>query len=85
MGLSTHVLDTMNGGPAVGMAVELYTTRGTDATLVKAFRLNHDGRSDGPLYDNTTLKTGTYRLVFDVAGISRPGAWFCPSRISWTR
>ena len=27
MGLSTHVLDTMHGCPAAGMAVELYTTR----------------------------------------------------------
>ncbi len=25
-------------------------------------------RSDGPLYDNNTIKVGTYRLVFDVAG-----------------
>ena len=28
MGLSTHVLDTMHGCPAAGMAVELYTTEG---------------------------------------------------------
>ena len=68
MGLSTHVLDTMHGCPAAGMAVSLYTTEGDTATLVRAFVLNHDGRSDGPLYDNSTLKTGTYRLVFDVAG-----------------
>lgn len=68
MGLSTHVLDTMNGCPAAGMAVALYTTQGENATLVKRFTLNHDGRSDGPLYDNDTLKVGTYRLVFDVAG-----------------
>ena len=26
MGLSTHVLDTMHGCPAAGMAVELYAT-----------------------------------------------------------
>ena len=50
------------------MAVSLYTTVGDAATLVRAFVLNHDGRSDGPLYDNSTLKTGTYRLVFDVTG-----------------
>ena len=50
------------------MAVSLYTTVGDAAPLVRAFVLNHDGRSDGPLYDNSTLKTGTYRLVFDVAG-----------------
>ena len=68
MGLSTHVLDTMHGGPAAGMQVALFTTDGEEATLVKRFTLNADGRSDGPLYDNSTLKVGTYRLVFDVAG-----------------
>jgi len=68
MGLSTHVLDTMHGGPAAGMEVALFTTEGDAATLVKRFTLNADGRSDGPLYDNSTLKAGTYRLVFDVAG-----------------
>ena len=68
MGLSTHVLDTMHGTPAAGMAVTLYTTQGESATLVRSFTLNSDGRSDTPLYDNQSLKTGTYRLVFDVAG-----------------
>jgi 5-hydroxyisourate hydrolase len=72
MGLSTHVLDTMHGGPAAGMDVALFTTDGTGedarATLVRRFTLNADGRSDAPLYDNSTLKSGTYRLVFDVAG-----------------
>ena len=72
MGLSTHVLDTMHGGPAAGMAVELYVTEGGAATLVKRFVLNHDGRNpDGPLYDNASLKRGTYRLVFDVAAYFR--------------
>jgi 5-hydroxyisourate hydrolase len=68
MGLSTHVLDTMHGTPAAGMQVALYTTQGEVATLVKAFSLNADGRNpDGPLYDNASLRVGTYRLVFDVA------------------
>jgi 5-hydroxyisourate hydrolase len=68
MGLSTHVLDTMNGTPAAGMAVALYTTQGDTATLVKKFVLNADGRNpDGPLYDDASLKKGTYRLVFEVA------------------
>jgi len=67
MGLSTHVLDTMHGCPAAGMAVELYTTDGEQATRVKRFELNQDGRNpDGLLYDNASLRTGTYRLVFDV-------------------
>ncbi len=68
MGLSTHVLDTMHGGPAAGMEVALFTTVGDEATLVKRFTLNSDGRSDAPLYDNNTIKVGTYRLVFDVSG-----------------
>ena len=69
MGLSTHVLDTMHGCPAAGMAVSLYTTDGDMARLVKSFVLNNDGRNpDGPLYDNASLRKGTYRLVFDVGG-----------------
>jgi len=72
MGLSTHVLDTMHGAPAAGMAVALYATDGDAATLVKQFVLNQDGRSpDGPLLDNASLKRGNYRLVFDVAGYFR--------------
>jgi 5-hydroxyisourate hydrolase len=79
MGLSTHVLDTMHGTPAAGMQVALYTTHGEAATLVKRFVLNQDGRNpEGPLYDNSNLRVGTYRLVFDVAayfkgcGVSLP-------------
>jgi 5-hydroxyisourate hydrolase len=69
MGLSTHVLDTMHGCPAAGMEVELYTTDGEQATLVKRFTLNSDGRNpDGLLYDHASLKAGTYRLVFGVKG-----------------
>lgn len=72
MGLSTHVLDTMHGTPAAGMQVELWTTGGDAPQLVKRFALNADGRNpDGPLYDNTTLKVGSYRLVFDVAAYFR--------------
>jgi 5-hydroxyisourate hydrolase len=69
MGLSTHVLDTMHGCPAAGMAAELYTVEGGRATLVRRFVLDADGRNPGgPLYDSASLKKGTYRLVFDVAG-----------------
>jgi len=72
MGLSTHVLDTMHGDPAAGMAVELYTTDDGQTVLVRRFVLNQDGRNpDGPLYDSKTLKKGTYRLVFDVAAYFR--------------
>lgn len=68
MGLSTHVLDTMHGCPAAGMQVSLYRTQGGQATLLQSHTLNHDGRTGAPLFDNASLKVGTYRLVFDVAG-----------------
>jgi 5-hydroxyisourate hydrolase len=69
MGLSTHVLDTMHGTPAAGMGVALYVTNGDDATLVKRFTLNADGRNpDGPLYDNASLKAGDLP-----AGVRRGG------------
>ena len=68
MGLTTHVLDTMHGCPAAGMAVALYATEGASATLLNQFTLNDDGRSAKPLFTDQDLKVGTYPLVFDVAG-----------------
>jgi len=70
MGLSTHVLDTMHGCPAAGMAIALYTMHGEQATLVQRVTLNSDGRTDAPLYDNASLRSGQYRLTFEV------GAYF---------
>lgn len=72
MGLSTHVLDTMNGCPAAGMQVALYQLNGSpqdaSAQLLKKFQLNADGRNpDGLLIDHAALKKGRYRLQFDVA------------------
>lgn len=74
MGLSTHVLDTANGCPASGMSVTLYSTHPSsgvgelEATLIKRFTLNHDGRCpDGMVLGPTELQAGTYRLRFDVS------------------
>ncbi len=69
MGLSTHVLDTMHGTPAAGMAVALWATDGGEPRLIKRLTLNADGRNpDGLLLSASELQRGTYRLVFDVAG-----------------
>jgi len=70
--LTTHVLDTMNGCPAAGMAVELLRHEGDSLVPVKALRLNADGRNDGgPLLDAGTMAPGRYRLVFHVADYFR--------------
>jgi 5-hydroxyisourate hydrolase len=72
MGLSTHVLDTMHGRPAGGMVVELYTTKGSQASLAGRIVLDADGRNPGgPLIETSRLQAGTYRLVFEVAGYFR--------------
>ena len=68
MSLSTHVLDTMHGTPAQGMAVSLFRLQGADApALMRQLTLNADGRADGPLLDAADLRAGRYRLVFAVA------------------
>jgi 5-hydroxyisourate hydrolase len=69
--LTTHVLDTMNGCPAAGMAVSLLRLgAGEGPTLLKSLRLNADGRADVPLLEGDALRRGSYRLVFAV------GAYF---------
>jgi 5-hydroxyisourate hydrolase len=65
--LTTHVLDTMNGCPAAGMRVRLYSLAGGRATLLKELTLNHDGRADAPLLEGDAFRAGAYRLLFDLA------------------
>ena len=65
--LTTHVLDTMNGTPAAGMAASLYRLDDGGAVQLKAIRLNQDGRADAPLLEGPALLPGRYRLVFAVA------------------
>ena len=64
--LSTHVLDTVHGRPAAGVAVELYAVAGEDRRLVTRATTNADGRTDAPLMAGETFRTGTYELVFHV-------------------
>ena len=68
--LTTHVLDTANGRPGAGMAIDLFLVRGDAASLVKTVKTNADGRTDAPLLEGDALHAGTYQLVFHV------GAYF---------
>jgi 5-hydroxyisourate hydrolase len=70
--LSTHVLDTMNGCAAAGMAVRLLRLDGARAETLKSFTLNADGRNDGgALLQAQAMAAGRYRLVFAVAAYFR--------------
>lgn len=70
--LTTHVLDTMRGCPAAGMAVRLYRLAPAgEPELIRELVLNHDGRADGPLLKAEAFLPGRYRLVFEVAAYFR--------------
>ena len=69
--LTTHVLDTMNGRPACGMAIELFAWRDEAWQLIKQVHTNDDGRVDAPMLSGETFQPGRYRLVFDVEGYFR--------------
>ncbi len=63
--LSTHVLDTMHGVPANGVAIRL-TRIGAERERIVSTRSNADGRTDDALLQDEELLTGEYELEFDV-------------------
>jgi len=67
--LTTHVLDTMHGCPAAGMAVSLW--RDGEAAPLRELTLNADGRADGPLLAGAAFAPGRYHLQFGVAAYFR--------------
>jgi 5-hydroxyisourate hydrolase len=69
--LSTHVLDTANGKPAQGVALELFALEGGVRRSLVAARTNADGRTDAPLLTGDTFRAGVYELVFQVGGYFR--------------
>ncbi|QFU16136.1 hydroxyisourate hydrolase [Microvirga thermotolerans] len=71
--LSTHVLDTANGRPARGIAVELFLLEGESRRAVTRAVTNADGRTDAPLLSGESFRTGTYELVFQVGAYFRAG------------
>jgi 5-hydroxyisourate hydrolase len=63
--LSTHVLDTANGTPAKGMAIEFWRMEPEPVLLARA-TTNADGRTDTPLLPPEAFAPGRYELRFDV-------------------
>ncbi|NOJ38476.1 2-oxo-4-hydroxy-4-carboxy-5-ureidoimidazoline decarboxylase [Bradyrhizobium australiense] len=67
--LSTHVLDTHSGRPAVGISIELteLSELGTSRVVARALT-NSDGRTDQPLIGGRPVPIGRYELMFRVGG-----------------
>lgn len=62
--LTTHVLNTAHGVPAVGMAVRLMDA---SRIVIVETETNADGRCDAPLLEGPTYKPGRYIIAFSVA------------------
>jgi 5-hydroxyisourate hydrolase len=64
--ITTHVLDTAQGRPAVGVLVRLEQVVGADGAVLAAGTTDEDGRVTdlGP----DRVCPGTYRLVLNTAG-----------------
>ena len=68
--LTTHVLDTANGRPAVGVAIRLYAVDGERDVRAVA-ETNADGRTAEPLLEGDAMLGGCYELEFDVGAYFR--------------
>ncbi|HEY3991657.1 MAG TPA: hydroxyisourate hydrolase [Ktedonobacteraceae bacterium] len=69
--LTTHVLDTMHGLPAVGLQIQLWrlTALGAEQELRELLittRTNNNGRTEEPLLQGEALLPGDYELMFSV-------------------
>src|SRR3954462_8598020 len=62
--LTTHVLDNVQGRPAAGLKIELWSV--DQSKLLKSEKTNADGRIDSPLLTGDEMKAGTYELIFMV-------------------
>jgi 2-oxo-4-hydroxy-4-carboxy-5-ureidoimidazoline decarboxylase len=75
--ISTHVLDTLNGQPAAGVAVELNIVCETGVQqVIASANTNADGRTDRPLIAEEPVPIGCYELRFAI------GAYFAAQRLS---
>lgn len=68
--LTTHILDTMHGGPAEAVDVRLYSVDG-EREMVAYASTNADGRTENPLLEGDAMTTGTYELEFDIGSYFR--------------
>jgi len=82
MGLSTHVLDTAKGRPAVGVPVRLERDTGTGWTIVARGLTDFDGRLAGWV-DSARLAAGPHRLVFDTGSYLGPSAFYPEVTVSF--
>jgi 5-hydroxyisourate hydrolase len=68
--ITTHVLDTAAGRPAVGLKVTLTRLGASPEVIAEAFT-NADGRCAEPLLEGAAFRTGQYEIAFHVGDYFR--------------
>ena len=66
-GLTTHMLDVVNGKPAEGVRIDFSALDGDAYRFIRTVHTNEDGRNAEPLLTAETMKVGQYQLVFHIA------------------
>ena len=74
MGLSTHVLDTASGRPAVGVPLLVQRLVSDGWREVGRAETDSDGRATD-LVPLPEFVAGRYRLLFDTSTVHGPDAW----------
>ena len=69
--LTTHVLDTSCGQPAVGMKIDLLRFENSGWRRLKTVQTNTEGRVSEALLGGADLVAGRYRLEFHVGAYFR--------------
>ena len=65
-GISTHVLDNLNGSPGVGMRIDFSVLENGRWKLLKTLVTNADGRTDQPVLAAADARVGEYELAFHI-------------------
>ena len=68
--LTTHILDTVHGGPAPGVDIRLFAL-GDSRELIASSTTNDDGRTPYPLLEDDGFVAGQYELEFDIGAYFR--------------
>ncbi len=77
--ISTHVLDLATGRPAQGVAVHLFA----DHVRLNSTVTDENGRCSSLLPPESQLRSGTYRIVFDVLA-SFPDSFYPEITLAFT-
>ena len=63
--ITTHILDTTKGRPAVGVIIDLYYGTNDEWKLLARSVTNSDGRISDLLADDAVLQQGIYKMRFE--------------------